>query len=326
MDKIKRLDEQLKAAISDDKTARSKTKFKSADEVQVEIERLQKQVDAGTMKIVDEKKALNEVTTLNKLKKGFSSFDAANERIASLKSQIAELRKSLDDPESKAMSDRYTAIQTELDKLKADQDGVYKNLNGMRDERTKAHEAQNAAWEKVKAIKDGHYSAKRAYRDYENEAWKIKKAKRDEEQKAYLAGKKKAHAQERLEEASAPAYQAEIQAAEGLVYYLDSASATGPKATTVTPATTIEAPQGTRVVKRDDSDFMVLGGGKKKKGRQHQEKDKYQLSMGVIEQFAQVGIDPPISQADVPAKVEALKAKIAELKADQDRKTKEVRP
>jgi len=99
MDKIKRLDENLKSRINEQKTARSKVQFKSVDEVNSEIDRLQKQVDSGTMKIVDEKKALADISQLNRQKKGFAGFDEAQKGIDEVKGQIAELRKTLDDPE-----------------------------------------------------------------------------------------------------------------------------------------------------------------------------------------------------------------------------------
>ena len=138
MDKIKRLDENLKSRINEQKTAKSRVQYKSADDVQKEIDRLQKQVDTGTMKIVDEKKALADVSQLNRQKKTFVGFDEAQKGIDDVKAQIAEMKKSLDDPESKALSDRYTQITMELDKIKAEQDDVYKNLNALRDERTES--------------------------------------------------------------------------------------------------------------------------------------------------------------------------------------------
>ena len=105
LDKIKRLDEQLKSMLAESKNARSRVPYKSVDEIQQHIDRLQKQVDAGTMKIVDEKKNLAEISQLNKQKKGFAGFDEAQKKIDNVKAQIAELRKTLDDPESKALSD-----------------------------------------------------------------------------------------------------------------------------------------------------------------------------------------------------------------------------
>ncbi|KAI7515676.1 hypothetical protein KC316_g21382, partial [Hortaea werneckii] len=62
MDRVKRLDENLKSRINEQKNARSRVQFKSVDEVEKEIDRLQKQVDSGSMRIVDEKKALADIS------------------------------------------------------------------------------------------------------------------------------------------------------------------------------------------------------------------------------------------------------------------------
>ncbi|KAG9986220.1 hypothetical protein KCU98_g4185, partial [Aureobasidium melanogenum] len=99
---IQRLDEQLKSRINEQKTARSRVAFRSVDEIQNEINRLQAQVETGTMKIVDEKKNLAEITALNKQKKGFAGFEQAQKQIDDIKAQIADIKKSMDDPASKA--------------------------------------------------------------------------------------------------------------------------------------------------------------------------------------------------------------------------------
>ena len=49
MDKVKRLDETLKSRIAEQKVARGKNPYKSVDEIDQQILRLQKSVDAGTM-------------------------------------------------------------------------------------------------------------------------------------------------------------------------------------------------------------------------------------------------------------------------------------
>lgn len=120
LDKIKRLDEGLKARINEQKTAKSKVPFKSVEEIDAQINSLQKQVDAGTMKIVDEKKALADISQLNRQKKGFAGLDQSQKGIDEIKAQIAELKKSMDDPEARALSDRYTEITAELDTIKAE--------------------------------------------------------------------------------------------------------------------------------------------------------------------------------------------------------------
>ena len=317
--------------------------FKSADDVQREIDSLQKQVDTGMMKLVDEKKALSEITSLNKQKKGFVGFDAAQKTIDDLKAQIAELRKSLDDPASKALSDRFSAIQQELDTIKGEQDEVYKNLNALRDERTKANEAQSVAYANLKDIKDKYFQARRAHKEYEQEAYRIRNDRQRVEQQAYESGKRKAVAQAKLEDASSPAFYDEILTTQGLIRYFDPTSteakqATGPSKFAAQASRTIDASgiKGTALPRKgdDSEDYFVGGGGKKnKKGKKgpsaapapETSSAKFNIPFGVLEELAKVDVQPPSNQGEVPAVVEKLKEKLAHWKENQDSKTKEVR-
>ncbi|GAM86540.1 hypothetical protein ANO11243_045540 [Dothideomycetidae sp. 11243] len=337
MDRIKRLDDQLKTHITEQKTAKGRVPFKSAEEVQQQIDRLQKQVDAATMKLVDEKKTLAEISNLNKQKKSFGSIDDIQKKIDKVKAQIAEEKKSLDDPESRALSDRYTAISSELDTIKSEQDDVYKSLNSLRDERSKLHEEQQGKYQSVRDIKDKYYAAKRAFAEYEKEAYRIRKEKQKAERDAWEQGKRKQVAQQKLEDASSPAYQDEILTAQGLIRYFDPSSAeakaaSGPGKFAATASRTVDDSglKGTRLAKKgdDEEDYFVGGGGKKKKGKKGRDSpasssEKFNLSIGVIEELAKVGVEPPMNQGDVPAVVEKLKEKLQKWKDDQDRKTKE---
>ena len=342
LDKVKRLDENLKSRIAEQKTARSRVQYKSVDDINREIDRLQKQVDAGTMKIVDEKKSLADISQLNRQKKGFAAFDEAQKGIDDVKSQIAELKKSMDDPESKALSDRYTQITAELDQIKAEQDDVYKNLNTLRDERTKAHEDQQQKYGTVKEIKDKYYQQRRAAADYEKEARRVRDDKRKAENDAYHRGRRQDAAKAKLEEASAPAYQDDIRTTQNLIAYFDPSSAqkqdvTGPGKFAATASRTVDdsSMKGTRLAKKgdDEENYFIGGGGKKKKGNRNQQKGgsaaatsegKYNLDMGTIDSLGRIGVDPPMSQADVPSVVEKLKEKLEFWKGDQKRKTEEV--
>lgn len=341
MDRIKRLDENLKSRINEQKTARSRVNFKSVDEVQKEIDRLQKQVDSGTMRIVDEKKALADVSQLNRQKKGFAGFEDAQKGIDDVKAQIAELKKSMDDPESKALSERYTQITTELDQIRAEQDDAFKNLNSLRDERTKAHEDQQKKYTAVKEIKDRYYQSRRAAVEYEREARRIRDEKRKTEQDAYFRGKRQETARQKLEEASAPAYQDEIRTANNLLGFFDPSSVqkqevAGPGKFAAQASRTVDdsGMKGTRLSKKGDEEdnyFMGTGGKKnKRKGAKASgtsspaPEGKFNLDIGTIDSLSKINVDPPMSQNDVPALVERLKVKIAHWKEDQDRKTKEV--
>ncbi|KAJ9664865.1 multicopy suppressor of BFA (Brefeldin A) [Coniosporium apollinis] len=342
LEQIKKLDEQLKSRINEQKTARSKVNFKNVEEIEAEIQRLQKQVDTGTMKLVDEKKALAEVSSLNKQKKGFAGFEAAQKGIDDVKAKIAEIRKEMDDPEAKALSDKYTAITTELDQIKAEQDEVYKNLNALRDERTKAQEDQQKKYMALKEIKDAYHQARRAYRDYEQEAYRQRRDRQRAEREAFEAGKRRQVADQKLEDASAPAYQDEIITAEGLIRYFDPSSApakaaAGPGQFAASAQREVDDSgiRGTKLSRKGDEEenyFVGTGGKKGKKGRKNQnaspastpaEGGKFQLSIDVIEQLAKLNVEPPMNQSDVPPVVEKLKEKLEFWKQNQKKKTEE---
>lgn len=344
MDKIKRLDENLKSRINESKNARNKVQFKSAADVQSEIDRLQKQVDSGTMKIVDEKKALADISQLNRQKKGFAGFDEAQKGIDDVKAQIAELRKQLDDPESRALSERYNAITTELDAIRAEQDDAFKSLNSLRDERTKAHEDQQKKYTAVKEIKDAYYQQRRAAVEYEREGKRIREEKRRAENDAYHRGRRQEAAQSKLEDASAPAYQDEIRTTQAILAHLDPSSvskqeAAGPGKFAATASRTVEGGdiKGTALKKKGEEEevyFMGGGGKKNKRARGQQQANgaapaaaperRFNLDLGTIDSLAKINVDPPMSQAEVPAVVEKLREKLDFWKKDQDRKTKEV--
>ncbi len=228
-DQIVRLDEKLKALINDQKKEKSRVPYKSVEDIDREIARLQQQVDAGTMKIVDEKKNLNDISNLHRQRKAFATFSQGQKQIDDIRAQIAEIKKSQDDPESKALHSRYDSIKLELDEFKKLSDDAFKNLSTLRDERTKYTQEQSKQYDSIKAIKDKYYQAKRDHHNWEQEVRKQRREKYVAEKAEYEAGKRREIAQRKLEEASAPAYQEEIITGENLIRHFDP-SAAAPKA------------------------------------------------------------------------------------------------
>ena len=349
-EKIASLDAQLKNRINEQKTARARVSFKNVEEVDREIARLEKQVDTGTMKLVDEKKALAEISSLRKQRKGFAGFEESEKGINDVKAQISELRKQLDNPEAKALSEKYSEVAKELDAIKAEQDEAYKGISSLRDERTKLHAEQQEKFSAIRAIKDTYFQTRQAFRDYEQEQWRIRKERQKAEQDAYQKEKRRKIADKKLEEASEPAYMDEILTAEGLIRFFDpsapaaSKSLRGPSGFAAEAQRTIDDSdiKGTKVSRKDERDdtyFMGTGGKKGKKGKKGGAKDgangspapgtptegKFSLSIGVMEELGKVGVDSPMNQGDVPAVVEKLKAKLEAWKSQQADKTKEVR-
>ncbi|KAL3429298.1 hypothetical protein BDV09DRAFT_180679 [Aspergillus tetrazonus] len=345
-EKINALDATLKARIAEQNNSRTRMSFKNVDELDREIARLEKQVDSGTLRLVDEKKILADISSLRKQRKNFASLDDAQKVINDLKTQIATLKKTLDNPEAKALSDKYTEIQKELDAIKAEQDSAFKNLNALRDERTKLHAEQQAKWTAIREVKDNYYKARKAYKEYEDEAWRIRREKQKAQREAFEREKKRKIADKKLEEASRPAYTDEILVAQGLIRHFNPSydfaalglsdkkdQASGFRAE-VGRTVDDSGMKGMKVLKKEEDDYFVGTGGKKgKKGKKGSAngspapstpaETKFNMNVGIIEDFAKVKIDPPMNQSDVPAVVEKLAAKITEWKKDQAAKTQE---
>lgn len=85
------------------------------------------------MKLVDEKKALQEVSNLRRMRKQLEATGSVDDAIAADKAKIDEVRKQLDDPEARKTSDKFDVLKKEMD--------------GLRDEGNKAYEERNKLFE-----------------------------------------------------------------------------------------------------------------------------------------------------------------------------------
>lgn len=332
MDQLKRLDEQLRSRISEQKNARGKVPFKSLEDVDREIERLDKQVNGGMMKLVDEKKALTEISNLRKQRKNFAQFDTSQKGIDELKTKIKEVKDSMDDPEARALSEQYTKIQAELDNIKAEQDEVFKNLNSLRDERSKFQALQQEKFQAVRKLKDEYYGQKKAYAEYERNARQAIRERQKVERERFEKEKKKERAQKMLQEASDPAYLEEIRRANSLLHFFDPTTAPAEKAPLLAQSgLTAEASRkvdnsgmkGTPLARKEDRGDDYLPAVKKgKKGKKSGPTEKgFNVPPSVIDDCAFMNIDPPMGAADVPNVVEKVKAKLEHWKSDQTAQT-----
>lgn len=329
----------MRSRINEQKNAKSKVNFKSVEEVDRQIEKLESQVNSGSMKIVDEKKALAEISSLRKLRKNFSQFDDSQKQIDDLKAKIKEIKDSMDDPEAKAMSEQYNKIQAELDAIKAEGDEAYKNLSSLRDERTKLHAVQNEKYQVVKTLKDEFYQGRKAAQAYEREAREKARERRKAEHDKYIKDRKKADAEKFLAEASDPAYLEEIRRANSLLQFLDPSHKTEKAPLLADSGLSAQASRtvddsgikGMKVVSKKDRDEDYLPAAKKgKKGKKGgaaaSDAGKFNCPPSVVEDCAFLNIDPPMSQSDVPAVVEKVKAKLDNWKSDQEAQTQRVSP
>lgn len=340
MEQIKKHDEKLKALINEQKTARARTPFKSVEDVDREIARLEKEVDGGQMKLVDERKALTEVSNLRKQRKNFAGFDEQQKKIDDVKAQIKAIKDQLNDPATKARSEEYNKLTAELDAIKADQDTAYKNVSILFAERDKLNKEQSEKYQAIKACKDEFYKAKRAFQDYEYKARQKIRERKKAEQEAYNLSKKRERAEKVLAEASEPAYLDEIRRAQSLLNYFEpgSAKSASPLVTssglsaTATRTITDDGMKGMKLVKKEEEDYFAGTGGKKgKKGRKAANGSaaapaatKFSVPPSVLEDCGAMNIDPPMNATEIPAVVEKVKAKLDHWKKDQKAQTERV--
>jgi uncharacterized coiled-coil DUF342 family protein len=114
---------------------RSKLPYRSGSEITDRINTLNAQVESGKLKLIDEKKALNEISVLRRSTRQVTQMAALEESIAEEKSKVEDLRKVLDDPATKATSARWDELRSELDKLREEGKKAYEERGGLFDRR-----------------------------------------------------------------------------------------------------------------------------------------------------------------------------------------------
>lgn len=104
--------------------ARSKSPFRSLEELDSRIKSLEQKVDSGTLKLVDEKKSLTEISQLKKSRKTVESHSKLQASIDDDKIKIDAIRATLDHGESKVASEKYLALREKLDVINKGRDAI----------------------------------------------------------------------------------------------------------------------------------------------------------------------------------------------------------
>lgn len=120
--------------------------------------RLEKQVESGQLRLVDEKKALAEISSLKRTRRTVEGFGGQDEAIQGDKKKIEELRKQLDAPDAKAASEKYNALREELDKLNEENDAARSSKN-------KVYEERDAIKAQLDAVHEKKREARNTFRD-----------------------------------------------------------------------------------------------------------------------------------------------------------------
>jgi hypothetical protein len=123
-DAIKALQDSINARVKELNTKRGNMAYRSLADLEAAVAKLDRDVSSGTMKLVEEKKALQEIGNLNKQKKNFAVFDEAQKSIDADRLKLKEMKEKKQDPELKELNEKYDALDQEFKALKAEQDSM----------------------------------------------------------------------------------------------------------------------------------------------------------------------------------------------------------
>ncbi|KAG6900963.1 hypothetical protein C0993_004400 [Termitomyces sp. T159_Od127] len=290
LEQIKAFQDGIQKKIKDLQAAKGKVPFKNVAEVDAHIKNLEKQVESGTLKLADEKRALADISTSRRSRRIVETFQADQESIEADRAKVEELRKQLDDPDFKATSDRYDAIKVELDALKKESDDAYAGRTKLFEERDGIQAQLNALFNQKREHATQYREANDTYWNKVNED-RARRAEKARAQRAAEEAQKKAEVAERLlDEAKVPAYQAQIEDCKTLIDFL-SGKTTGNVTYKSTPLVEkneiagvakldvrqVEAvPEGSIVRKKkgEDEETYFVGGKGKSKGKKSAKKQK----------------------------------------------------
>jgi len=357
LDQIKAIQDGISKKIKDLQTAKSKIPFKSVAEIDAHIKNLEKQVESGNMKLVDEKRALQEISSCKRSRRIVEGFEADNNLIETERKKITDLRAELDDPASKQISERYDSIKAELDELKKESDEAYAGRSKLFEERDDIQNQLQSAFNKKR-------ESAQFFREANDRYWaKINddRARRAEKARAQRAAeelqKKTEIAQRLREEAQSPAFQAQIEDCQTLIDYFSGKSTgnitykSAPLAARAEVAgvpklelrKVEETPEGLVVHKKkgdeEDAYFVSTKNKKTKKGSSKtngstqcgattpttpsNSNASLNVPLPTLAALLSLSIPPPASNLDVPRLIEDLSTKKAWLEANQARVTAE---
>ena len=103
-------------------------------------------MESKKLRIGDEKRAIQEISNMRRLRRTVEGFQARQAAIDREREQEAQLRAQLDDPEAKAISERYEKLKMEFDDLKREDVEAFANRNKLFGEKSTLQGEIEALW------------------------------------------------------------------------------------------------------------------------------------------------------------------------------------
>lgn len=345
-DQLKVLQDDIAGKVKTLQAAKAKAPVKSMAELDARIREIEAQIESGAMKIVDERKALNEASNLKKARRTMDQFAEHQAEIDGLRKKADELRESLHDPETVAANQRYDAIKKELDELAQKQERQYGSRTKLQNQRTalskKLDELYQARRDRLNAYhaeNDKYFARVHAERERRQEAQR--KERHDTE-----VARQAQEEQELREEAALPAFAKEIEDCDVLIRYFSHGEVDAAPAAAATaaeaPASSVPArlppretdtavPEGAVVARKkgEEESYFVGSAKKKNKGKKSAAKEapdatgSLHVPFGMLSALLNLSIPPPTNASELPNVIENLKLKRKYFISNQARQTQE---
>ncbi|OWB73677.1 hypothetical protein B5S31_g3434 [[Candida] boidinii] len=336
-DQIKSIDISMKKKINEISSQISKNSFKNVDEIDNQIKKLDDLIGTGTLKIVDERRYIKEISSLRKLRKDFGSIESQQKSIDGDKEKISELKKKLTEFSNKEIQSRFEEIQKELDTLNNSNKSIQTKRDNLFNSRRALYKDRDDLYSQIKKIRADFDQEFKKFK----ESMEIEKKRRVEEERVYRLELKKADLLDEIEFLSGdlkkPAFAKEIDEIESLLVFFDpsytkssSSSSSINNSSFKTRTSTgrvIEAPADVVILKKEAETFFK-GGKSTKKGKKSNNNSSsssaknFTMEPAIISRLSELSISLPVSQDDVPTTIESLNSKFEDYKVKQVDETK----
>ncbi|KAI7901718.1 uncharacterized protein BX663DRAFT_513809 [Cokeromyces recurvatus] len=327
-DQLDAINESIRKKVSSIKGFQSRIPYKTTEEVDIRIAELERKIEAG-VRIVEEKKMLQEITLLKRNRLSVEDVDAQQTAIDREREIYNELKKNIDESEAKRLSDRYEQLDAEFKKLNIEQNKQREARNKLYEERNQFKKQLDDEYNKLRSTRDEYRKNNNEYFDFLN---KLKEYKREQEQlrkqQEEMEKRQEALKQE-LELASLPAFESEIALCDNLAIFLEgfliSDNKSNANSDEAHPNVTDNAFEGMVIKKRDDENFFVGKPIKKKQQKNKETKEKkddsLKIPLATMEAFFDIKVTVPTKVSEIPATLKKLKERKAYYIAEQPKIT-----
>ncbi|DBA00923.1 TPA: hypothetical protein N0F65_006123 [Lagenidium giganteum] len=309
------------STVKQQKSLRASLKFQSIEEIDAEIAKLVRQQETSSMSLNEEKRLVKDIEALKKSKEQVhkvtqeqGSVDKHNDNIKDIKAEQAKKNAEID-----AVQEKMTAQKAKLDKLYElnNEENKQDKFPALAKERKEIKEQVDAKYTELKALRAAFKEANDKYFHNIRLTRKKRELERKKEEEAKRAEYEAKLAEYEQEMAKIHPYQDEMDLCDVLIAYLELTFAKELKESAEEDAAKETAPvelDGLKPLKRKEEDFMVLGGGKKKKGKRDGPKKskkeaKVALSLARMESFTTIGLTPPSTVGALVNSLSAIKEK-----------------